>query len=37
VPVHWQRSRDGFMDTEFEIARWHISDEVTPHDRPRNN
>jgi hypothetical protein len=34
VPVHGQRSRDGFLGTEFEIARWHINDEVTSHDRP---
>jgi hypothetical protein len=34
VPVHGQRSRDGFLGTEFEIARWHIADEVSSHDKP---
>ena len=34
VPVHGARSRDGFLGTEFQIARWHITDEVSSHDKP---
>lgn len=35
VPSNGNRSRDGFLATEFEVARWHISEEVSTHDKPR--
>ena len=34
VPAHGGRSRDACLGAEFDVARWHIDDDVTAHDRP---
>jgi hypothetical protein len=34
VPNGAGRAREGFLGTEFDIARWHISDEITSRDVP---
>lgn len=35
IPNNGKRSRDGFLGTEFDVARWHITEDVSAHDKPR--
>jgi hypothetical protein len=37
VPSNGKRTRDGFLATEFEVVRWHITEEVSTHDKPRRH
>ncbi len=34
IPTHGARSRNGCLGAEFEVARWHINDDVSTHDKP---
>ena len=34
VPVRGNRTREACLGVEFDVARWHINDEVTAHDKP---
>jgi hypothetical protein len=34
VPVHGGRARDACLGAEFNMARWHINEEVSTHDKP---
>jgi len=34
VPVHGGRARDACLGAEFNMARWHITEEVSTHDKP---
>lgn len=34
VPTHGARTREACLGAEFELARWHINDDVSTHDKP---